>query len=377
MKFKIITASIFFGVLIIFSLATFLLPKRERSELENRSLQEAPKLSVDSILSKKFMTDAEKYMADHLPLRDALGMAKTQIELSTGKRELNSVFIGEDMLLENIPEPDIKYSKDNMEAISKFANKYADTLETQVMLIPTALPFYPEQVSELAPSVDQAAYIKECYSMLSGATAVDAYSAMSSSAGEYIYYRTDHHWTSQGAYQGYAALAKALGFKPAAISEFNIEHASHDFLGTLYSKVLCGENLADTIDLYHYAESDVISEVIRSTQSGEEKSKSIFFKENLEKKDKYSVFLSTNTDVVRVKTTVKNGKRLLLFKDSYSHALMQFLPLHYEEIVLVDLRYLNKPIEEYINLEDYNQALFIYNVAGFSQDKTVAKAATF
>ena len=102
---------------------------------------------------------------------------------------------------------------------------------------------------------------------------------------------------------------------------------------------------------------------------------SIFFRENLEGKDKYTVFLGQNTPVVTINTNVKNGKKLIVFKDSYANSMMQFLTLHYEQITVVDLRYLNVPLSDYVDMNDYQQALFLYNVATFTGDQSMRKLA--
>lgn len=350
------------------SAATFILPKKAVSELENRDLAKAPKLSVSTVMNKTFMSDAEKYMADHIPLRSGFAKAKTQLELASGKREINGVFVTDEMLLENIQISDLKTTKGNIEALNSFSKKYENKIETSIMLVPTALEFYRMNAPALAKVADQTQYIKDVYNSLETINKADVFSSLASSASEYIFYRTDHHWTSLGAYYGYTSLAKTLGFKAASLDMFNIEHASHDFYGTLYSKVLCGEDLKDNIDLYHYTAGDAVTDVIRYTDKNTQTYPSIFFKENLEIKDKYTTFLGENTSIVQIKTKVENDKKIIIFKDSYAHSLMQFLPLHYKEILLVDLRYLTTPLEDYVNLQDYQQALFLYNVSSFTSN---------
>ncbi|MFZ2537599.1 MAG: DHHW family protein [Oscillospiraceae bacterium] len=377
MNFKKVTIGLFFTIIVLMSLATFLLPKKSFSQLENRSLARTPRLTADSFFDKSFMENAESFMADHIVFRGGFSSAQTRLEMLIGKREINGVFIAEDMLLENIQEPSEVITKSNVEAINKFAKKYSGIIDTQMMLVPTALEFYKVNAPPMAKVFDQTAYIKTVYDKLETVTTTDAYSSLASSTDDYIFYRTDHHWTSYGSYVGYSTLAKSLGLKPATIDMFNIEHASHDFLGTLYSKIIYGEKLVDNIDLYHYAQGDVVTDVIKYTDKNTQTYPSIFFKENLEIKDKYTVFLGENSPVVKIKTSVTNGKKIIIFKDSYAHSLMQFLPLHYEEILLVDLRYLHKPIEEYAKVTDYEQALFLYNAGGFAKDSSVKQVSLF
>lgn len=376
MKSKKILIALFFAAITLLPMLTFLLPKRNFSELENRQLAAAPEPTLESVQDRSFMEDAETFIADHMVFRDEFVAARTRVELASGKREIGGVYIGNNRLMENIGEPDPEITKKNAEAISAFAQKYASTLESSVMLVPTAVEFYPSEIPPFATAYDQTEYIQNFYKKLRGVNRVDAYTALASSASNGsrdIFYRTDHHWTSYGAYTGYTALAKSLGYKAATHDMFNIEHASHDFLGTLYSKAVYGTQWADNIDLYTYAPGNVVTDVVKYTGKNTQTYSTIFFRRNLEEKDQYTVFLGQNVPVVKIKTNVNNGKKLLLFKDSFANSLMQFLPLHYEEIALVDLRYLNEPLSEYLNVRNYQQALFLYNVGNFTDDSSLSK----
>lgn len=379
MKYKKLSIALFFGIIVLLPILTFLLPKQTISEVENRELAKPPKMTVDNLLSKKFMKDTESFLTDHMVFRTQFASAKTKFELAQGKKEVNGVFIGDKMLLENIPKADKEITDVNINAINKFAEKYAGKIETNMMIVPTAIEFYPSEIPPFATTVNQTQYIQDFYSRLENVSCVDAYAPLAAAADSgYIFYRTDHHWTSYGAYIGYAAMGKTLGYKPATDDMFNIEHTTEDFLGTLYSKVLYGEKLNDKIDLYHYfSDGPVVKDVIRYTDKNTQTYPSIFFKENLQKKDKYTVFLGDNVPVVKIKTNTTNGKKIILFKDSFSHAMMQFLPLHYEEITLVDLRYLNRPLEEYVNLDEYQQALFVYNMNGIANDSSIKKIINY
>lgn len=366
-----ITVFAFFGILVILPLLTFIIPKSEFSEAENKVLAKWPKFSTETILDKKFMDGFDKYVSDHFVGREEWITAKTTMEMMTGQKEINSVFPLENMIVENIGKKDKDIFKKNYKLINDFAKVYGDKMSVNMMLIPTASEIYKDKLPAYAPVMDQIKYISDFYEKLEGVKIVDVLSTLRANKDSYIYYRTDHHWTSYGAYLGYTALGKSLGFKPLTHDMFNIEMGSNKFLGTLYSKVLIKEDLKDVIDLYHYSEGSPIEEVIIDEGMEKKSYDSIFFKENLDTKDKYSVFLGKNQPIVTIKTKVKNGQKLVMFKDSYSHTLMQFLPLHYEEITLIDLRYISNDIRKYVDLDDYTSALFIYNMASFIGDKSL------
>lgn len=377
MKSKQVLIALFFATIILLPMATFLLPKQDFSEMENRQLAEAPEPALENIRDRSFMTNAEDFMADHMFFRDRFVKTKTRLELASGKREIGGVFIGNNRLMENIKEPDANITQKNVDAVNQFAKKYSGKLETSIMLVPTAVEFYPSEIPPFAAAYDQTEYIQRFYKKLRRVSTVDAYTPLAAATGGNLFYRTDHHWTSYGAYTGYTALSKALGFKAATHDMFNIEHASHDFLGTLYSKTAYGEQWADNIDLYTYAPGDVVTDVVRYNGKNTQTYPSIFFRDNLEGKDKYTVFLGQNIPVIKIKTNLQNGKKLLIFKDSYANSMMQFLPLHYEEIALVDLRYLNQPLSEFLNIGDYQQALFLYNVGNFTDDSSISKITQY
>ena len=374
---KKILATVFFAMLAVFTLATYLMPKSSFSELENRALASPPPFGVDSIFDKSFMDQTEKYLADHVFLREPIAKTKTAIELAIGRREIGGVYVCDDRLIENIAQPDAETSASNASAINAFAAKYGETLPTTVMLVPTAAAINSAYLPPFAVTVDQAAYIRDFYDQLENVNTVDVYTALSANQQNELYYRTDHHWTSYGAYVGYTALAKPLGFKAATEDMFNVEHVSHDFLGTLYSKALTGEQFADQIDLYTYASGDPVTDVIRYVGKNKQTYSSIFFRENLDGKDKYTVFLGQNNALINIKTNVANGKKLIVFKDSYANSALQFLTLHYEEIAVVDLRYMNMPLSDYLDLADYDQALFLYNVGTFTSDGSLRKVAAY
>ena len=374
---KKILATVFFAMLAVFTLATYLMPKSSFSELENRALASPPPFGIDSIFDKSFMDQTEKYLADHVFLREPIAKTKTAIELAIGRREIGGVYVCDDRLIENIAQPDAETSASNASAINAFAAKYGETLPTTVMLVPTAAAINSAHLPPFAVTVDQAAYIRGFYDQLENVNTVDVYTALSANQQNELYYRTDHHWTSYGAYVGYTALAKPLGFKAATEDMFNVEHVSHDFLGTLYSKALTGEQFADQIDLYTYASGDPVTDVIRYVGKNKQTYSSIFFRENLDGKDKYTVFLGQNNALINIKTNVANGKKLIVFKDSYANSALQFLTLHYEEIAVVDLRYMNMPLSDYLDLADYDQALFLYNVGTFTSDGSLRKVAAY
>ncbi|MBS5659957.1 MAG: hypothetical protein KHW79_01580 [Clostridiales bacterium] len=372
MKSNKLTANIaiFAVLLIVLPALTLFLPKKTFSENENRYLQEFPVPTLKTLEDKSFMSAFEKFFSDHFVLREKWIQLKNQMEIITNKKEINGVYLTEKRLIEH-QELNEDIIKQNTEAINSFAEKYKKP--TFLMIVPTAESIYTDQLPLMAPYFDQKKVIDSIYTASNkNLTCIDVFTPLLSAKNQYIYYNTDHHWTSLGAYLGYFSSAKPLGFAHNEIDKFNVEHASHDFKGTLYSKTLYEKSTPDTIDLYHLSTGE--PQVTVTVNSGQKSSEhqSIFFRNYLDKKDKYNTFLGQNEPCVSVKTDVTNQKKLLIIKDSYAHSMVQFYMYHYSEITLVDLRYVNK-LSNYVSVDDYDQIMFVYNFASVNTDTSIGK----
>lgn len=369
---KKISAIIFFLVITVIPLLIIILPKKEFSENENRVLTAFPSFTWDNIQSGKFMKDFEGFFSDHFIMRDEWIATKTQAELLAGKKEVNGVFILKDRLIQKVEDYDRTLVAKNVSAINGFAKRVK--IPCTMMLIPTACEIQKDQLDPNVPVLNQKMLIESVYSRMAGQlSTVDVYSPLYASKDEYIYYKTDHHWTSLGAYLGYSAASRSLGYQTISLNSFDIQHASHDFYGTLYSKVIYDKTGPDTIDYYSYPKGTTVSKVVVDTGSSKKNYDSMYFREYLSQKDKYSSSLGSNQPFVTVHSNAKSGKKLLVIKDSYANSLVPFLTQHYSEITMVDLRYINVNLNEKLSLDDYDQILFAYNVESFVEDQNIVK----
>lgn len=366
---------LFFGLLILLPLMTIILPKRAFSENENRYLEAFPKPSIATIKDKSFMDNFESFFSDHFLFREGWIQVKNGMELLSNKKEINNVYITKDRLIEHQAISNPELGSQNIEAINKFVQKYK--IPAYLMIVPTAEAIYSDSLPANAPHLDQKAIIDEIYAKSGkGLSCIDIFTPLLSNKQQYIYYNTDHHWTGLGAYNGYFSSAGPLGFSPLGLDKFNIEHASHDFHGTLYSKTLYENIKRDMIDLYTLSDNAPSTTVTVKSGNKETSYDSIFFRNYLEKKDKYGVYMGQNEPCITVKTSTENDKKLLLFKDSYAHAMIPFYINHYSEITMIDLRYFTS-LDQYITLKDYDQILFVYNFASIVGDTNIKKLAQF
>lgn len=369
----LITCVVFLGILIFMSVMTIVLPKQDFLEMENAYAEKLPKFSAKAVFNTTYMDKMEDYVSDHFAGRTGWIKGRTLFETSLGKHERNGVYILDDRLVEKIPEPDYTSVDKAVSAINKFAEK--NNVPVFVMIVPTSAEIYADELPENAPEADQKEFIDHVYRDLEkSVNTINVYQTMMSNRDKYIYYRTDHHWTSLGAYLAYEAAGKKMGYMPVPLEMFDVEHAGLDFIGTFYSKTLYDNIEKDTLDFYHLNGGPEVTEVDVTKNFGEEPEvyDSIYFRSYLDVKDKYSSFLGTNQPVVTIKTDNDGGK-LLIVKDSYAHCYSQFLINHYSEITLIDLRYINMSVDQIIDPEEYDQVLILYNASSFMTDTDIRK----
>lgn len=372
-KMKRVSAVVFLAILIILPLATLFSHKEYFSETENRKLAEFPKFSMKTVMDKSFMNGFETYISDHFINRLGWIETKTGIELALGKKELNGIYIADERLMEKLPTIDYSAIDKSVDAINKFSENNS-SVPVYCLLAPTSAGIYMDELPKNAPQEDQKALIDYVYGNLNdNITAIDVYNILYTMKDEYIYYRNDHHWTSLGAYYAYNATIQKLGFSPIVYDKYDIEHASDSFKGTFYSTSLYDKVKADTIDIYRYDEGANVTDYIVNDGKSETEYDSIYFRDYLTQKDKYSTYLGPNQPLVTIKTDVHNDKKLLVIKDSYAHCFAPFLTQHYSEITLIDLRYIGVSAEDVVNISDYSQVLVLYNASTFSTDDNVKK----
>ena len=373
MNSKKLLAVLFAIVLIVLPLITAFSKKDSFSDWENRNLAEFPSFSGDSVMDKSFMNGFDSYISDHFIGRNFWVQVKSKLELLTMKKENNSILLtNKGSLVEELSQPNEKYVSRNISGILKYAENNPDT-KVYAAIAPTACDIYSDTLPYGKTTWSQKKEIDSFYSAISDkAYGIDVYTPLANKKDQYIYYNTDHHWTSLGAYYAYQQIATALDFKPYEKTQFDVEHASNEFFGTYSSKSNIKTD-PDTINLYTLASTDLkVTEVKVNTGKEETVHDDIYFRDWLTKKDKYSVFLGQVQPEITIKTNVQNDKKLLIFKDSYAHSLVPFLSLHYSEIKLIDLRYVND-YKSLIEGEKYDSVLLMYNIESLTASGDIAK----
>lgn len=360
---------IFLFMIFGISIGSMLVPEKVFSENENRFLATKPKFTLKALYTGDYTLEYENYITDQFIFRNQWITLKTLTELAIGKKDINGIYFAEDgyfIQRHEVTDVDPEQSQKNVERLQSFVKKYADQMgaeHVKVMLIPTASEVLTDKLPPFASGYDQNALIDQVKDRLPNETFVDVRDTLLNHKEEYIYYKTDHHWTTLGAYYAYEDWAKSSGFTPYTLDQFEKILGSDAFYGTLYSKVNIPVK-PDELYLYQHKEASDYKVVYNM----EKETDSLWDTAQLEGKDKYSVYLGGNHALVEINTDANNGRKLIVIKDSFSHCFVPFLAEHFETIYMVDFRYNNMKVSNFIEENEITDILVLYNTMNFVQD---------
>lgn len=357
------------AILTGFGIATFALPANEFSPNENRNLAQLPEVNADTVLSGDFQEGLADFLSDQVPGRDLWIMTNTAIKKLQGKKEINGVYLGEDGYYFQ------KFTDDSFEAkrvaaVFSLIEQYAKKQQVPVdmMIVPTPGAVLSDKLPANAPFYDADKMWQQLQNAVPSCGFIDLRQSFDAS-GEQLYYRTDHHWTAYGAYEAYKAYCAANGLTAKTPEMLGITQVSDDFYGTIYSKTLDPEAEAESI----YAAQNLPKVTV--TVDGQTVKDSVYAPEFLEKKDQYAYFFGGNFGTVEIGTQVKNGKHLLIFKDSFANSFVPYLLTEYEKITMVDLRYFAGNVQLFTEASGATQVLFLYEMTNLLTDTGINKLA--
>ena len=358
-----------FGVIGLFFVLNLLMPAKTFSEMENRYLNQRPAFSLAAIADsgeRGFAQKFEQYVNDQFALRDGWISLKSRCEALLGKTENNGIVYGGDhYLFEKFRSYDAQRLERNLGFLAEFAalepdiNKYA-------MIVPGSYNI----LSELTPmglgNIDQLPLIRSINDRLAsgGYTGVEVAPALLAHTGEQLYYRTDHHWTTQGAWYGYERFMQAVG-RAAVSPDPSLAQSAEGFWGTYYSKAKKFDAVADTITWYDLP----VTAVVIDGGAVE----SMYDPAALESRDKYAMFLHANNGVTVIRNDAAPAGRILVVKDSYANCFVPFLTQSYQKVVVVDLRSLPKGLNELIKTEQIQDVLVLYSFSNLSSDTNMPR----
>ena len=366
------TFFVFSILVILFTVIDIINSPNEFSELENRKLSQMPILSLKSYIDTSFSSDYEKYINDQFFLRNNWIDLKSRIEYLLGKRENNDIIFGkENYLFKKFTTFNDEMLENNLNSIITFTNNY--NKEVDFFIIPNSYAVYDELTPRYLPLVDQLSLINSINSYLSlksndHINTINVAEELLKNKDDYIYYKTDHHWTSYGAYLAYLTYMDYLGLEIVDIN--NLEKITiNNFLGTYYNR-----------SKYFKADSDFITYYnilgLHIEIDGKEQL-SLMDLDKFKGSDKYSAFLWGNNGLTKVIneniSEERKGSSILIFKDSYANSFIQFLSYNYEIIDIIDLRYFKESIRNFMKDKDYNEILIMYSFNNLSTDINIRR----
>ncbi|MEE0795720.1 MAG: DHHW family protein [Oscillospiraceae bacterium] len=360
-------ALIFLAFIGAFFILNLVLPDRQFSEQENRYLQMRPEFSFKSLFSGDYTSKFETYTTDQFTFRDEWITLKAASELALGKQENNDVHLCENgTLIEGFKRPESSVLDSNMSALNTLVGN--TDAKVYFALIPDKSDLYSSLLPKNVPNDSEKEVIDYCYGQ-SNATNVDIYSALSAHTDEYIFYRTDHHWTSLGAYYGLSALAESMGLPCPALDSYTDRHVvSEEFYGTTWSSSGFSWVDPDTMEIFVNAPEGL---KVTSYPQGSPVEGKLYDFSFLEKKDKYSMFMGGNCPMHVIETGNEDKPSLLILRDSYMDSLIPFLLDDFSEIHVLDLRYYRASLKAYIEQNNFDNVLVCYSVSNFCSDSNI------
>lgn len=360
------------GFIFVMMILLFVLPKETFSAQEKRELSEFPDVNADNIMKAQFQNELDTYLSDHIPGRNFFVGTSACLELAEGRNGSKDIYLGSDGYL--FPKP--TEQTENLKKNAGFIKEFADDSDIPVYMtvIPSSGFINSTKLPLLHESYNDEELISDFKKALGGNVIfTDVTDILEENANlKQLYYKTDHHWTSAGAYECYSELGKAMGYNPVSESKFNKESID-GFYGTSYSKSALWLTQPDTIELWTNKEQPENSVSVEISDGKEKKSaRSYFFREQLENDDKYPVFLDGNHSMERIINTNAPGGNIIVLKDSYAHTLVPFLSQNYREIIMVDMRYYKKDISALAEKEGAEAILILYSLDNLSSDNNLA-----
>lgn len=357
------------------SISTLIKSDVDFSPNENRYLQKMPKLEVVNILNGKFEKDWESYLSDQIAGREIWVEVKSSVEYIAGIKDINGTYVIKDpifkkkRLIERFTDED--FDRERYEKNIKVIKKLRERLESKnfkVLLCPSAFYVYGNMLPKGTPYFDE----KKAFDRAKDAFCDDFIdirkTLKESPEDKNKFYFTDHHWTDYGAYLGFKCFMEKNRRTCPEYEKIDKISLTDGFRGTLYSKVLFTKSIKDEITTPIYVNDKVKLEINGKTYD------SILFKDRLNNKDKYEVFLGGNYNRADIETGRK-GDKILVLKDSYANSFIPYMLREFSHITMIDTRFFRGNIEELA--EEYDEILVLYSINNFAKEKIVSGNGIF
>lgn len=347
---KLLFLSITFLTIILLGLFIFL-KKETYSFEENR------------YLASFNIKELDTYLSDHFPMRNLFISLKNRAEIASGKTYINEVYLAKDDYL--VPNFFVNEKKDLLiNVINNFAEKYP----LDVMIVPDSLVINKNKLKNHLPLTEEDE-LDYFYNHLHNTNNIVITEDLKKANEEKdVFYKTDHHWTSYGAYIAYTKYLENKGIMPLKESDFNIRSVTNDFLGTTSSKVL-GVAQKESIEIYETKASLTVEYVLENV-----KTNSLYNFAYLNEKDKYSMFLDNNHALIKITNNdIESDSSILIVKNSFANSFAPFIVNNFKTTYLIDIRYYPNNISDFIEENHITNTLILLNLNNMYADMSLIK----
>ena len=364
------------GILLLFGGMIVLTPNRTFSDNENRVLTSLPTFHLQDFLSGNYQENLEQAADDQMICRDQFTALAANMMRNLGYRDIGGAYLGSGqtyLTKTTADDIDMFQYMENLRYVEYLSGEYPE--KVSLMLVPSAGTILKDHLPKYAPFYHADSMYRAAEVVCDTTNVLDLRKAMqlqneilkSENLDSEVYFRTDHHWTLPGAYQGYAVYSTANNREPQEYQKFQPEKVTDAFYGTLYSKVL--DRMAKPDVMYAVSDAEQTTSVVCDGK----KRKSIYDPKKLDTKDKYAYFFGGNFGEVRIQTKAEKAGTLVIFKDSFANSMVPFMLQDYEEIIMIDLRYYRESIAAYLEGLEDPEILILYEMSNFAQDANLVK----
>ena len=244
------------------------------------------------------------------------------------------------------------------EDLNKLKTQLPDA-KVYCLMAPTAVEFYAPAKYNSGMSKSQYEGISYIYERLDGITPVDAYTEIAAHTDEYLYFRSDHHWTQRGAYYAYLAFAKSAEFTPVNKDDLQTGRLS-PFLGSLYkeNKTAALENNPDYVEYFMPLVNTTATASERDAAMTDSYSIKVINTE-ITSSNKYLAFVGGDHGVVKITTDAQSERSIVVIKESYANAFVPWLCANYRTIYVLDPRQLTVNLSDFVKTNSIGEVLFL------------------
>ncbi len=255
-------------------------------------------------------------------------------------------------------------------------NSAAEHLGSKIKVYSIIVPLHcemnlPDRLKSEAGASSEADNIHNAYEKFDKAQPINVYNTLAGHNSEYLYFKSDHHWTGLGAYYAYTAFCEQTNQKPMRISEEGT-HKIDGFTGSLHTY---GSGLKDTVAYYDLPYGTTCT--LYADANGEGQPADIYYKDETGGENTYGVFINGDQPKFIINSEVNNNKKIAVIKESFGNAFVPYLSANYSEIHVLDMRSCGiTNLKEYCQENGINEVLFINNVMSANSADRIADVET-